>query len=137
MPFNPFHHSSRFPLFPGPILPHLWQWFLWLIRPTQQVLYNYNGIISPKLFKVSIPFTCVLQGVQTFSLFVRLFMLVLVAQLLINELTNSFVIVSSVPHACRHLVPEGEGGASLLPKKERDFFVPQNWSATSERKRDR
>lgn len=37
----------------------------------------------------------------------------------------------------RHLVPAGEGGAPLLPKKERDFFVPQNWSATSERKRDR
>ena len=52
-------------------------------------------------------------------------------------LTNSFVFVSAVPHACRHLVPAGEGWAPLLPKKERDFFVPQNWSATSERKRDR
>jgi len=25
----------------------------------------------------------------------------------------------------------------LIPKKERDFFVPQNWSATQDRKRDR
>jgi len=36
----------------------------------------------------------------------------------------------------RHLAPAGDG-APLIPKKERDFFVPQNWSATSERKRDR
>jgi len=35
----------------------------------------------------------------------------------------------------RHLAPAGE--APLIPKKERDFFVPQNWSATSERKRER
>lgn len=30
-----------------------------------------------------------------------------------------------------------ETRAPLLPNKERDFFIPQNWSATSERKRDR
>ena len=61
----------------------------------------------------------------------------------------------------RHLAPSGDG-VPLIPKKERDFFVPQNWSryfqnkfvlffwrwtnigfkmfkrsATSERKRDR
>jgi len=36
----------------------------------------------------------------------------------------------------RHLAP-AEPGQPLLPRKERDFFVPQNWSATSERRRER
>ena len=27
----------------------------------------------------------------------------------------------------RHLAPSGDG-VPLIPKKERDFFVPQNWS---------
>lgn len=38
----------------------------------------------------------------------------------------------------RHLAaPANESTAPGLPKKDRDFFVPQNWSATSERKRER
>lgn len=32
---------------------------------------------------------------------------------------------------------KAETRGPLLPNKERDFFIPQNWSATSERKRDR
>ena len=31
----------------------------------------------------------------------------------------------------------GPDKTPLLNKKERDFFVPQNWSATQDRKRDR
>lgn len=37
----------------------------------------------------------------------------------------------------RHLAPANDSVPPSIPKKERDFFVPQNWSATSERKRDR
>ena len=32
---------------------------------------------------------------------------------------------------------QGPDKTPLLNKKERDFFVPQNWSATQDRKRDR
>ena len=35
------------------------------------------------------------------------------------------------------LAGQGPDKTPLLNKKERDFFVPQNWSATQDRKRDR
>ena len=44
---------------------------------------------------------------------------------------------SSASKANKQLLSTSADKTPLIPKKERDFFVPQNWSATQDRKRDR